>query len=122
MCNFQDVIFQKSQSYGPLWCDEGVYQLAKELQILDPACFDNTFLGLGGFYTEKVMIACCGKYLEDTRIDSILVENEAYGLENVKHDMNGGHYIRGIRGMAIVPEILYSLLLDQLLIETDEIT
>ena len=25
MCNFQNVLFQKSQAYGPLWCDEGVY-------------------------------------------------------------------------------------------------
>ena len=23
MCNFQDVLLQKSQSYGPLWCGEG---------------------------------------------------------------------------------------------------
>ena len=51
---------------------------------------------------EKVVVACCGKYLEDTGIDSILVENEVYGPENVKNVMNGGHYVRGIRGMAIV--------------------
>ena len=75
MCNFQDVLLQKSQSYGPLWCDEGVYRLAKELQLLDPARFDNIFLGLGGFHTEKVMITCCGKYLEDTGIDSVFVES-----------------------------------------------
>ena len=61
MCNFQDVLLQKSQSYGPLWYDKGVYQLAKELQLLDHACFDNIFLGLGDFHTEKVMIACCRK-------------------------------------------------------------
>ena len=99
-----------------------MYRLAKELQLLDPARFDNIFLGLGGFHTEKVMIACCGKYLEDTGIDSILVENEVYGPENVKHIINGGHYVRGIRGMAIVSEVLYSLLLDQFLIEIDDNT
>ena len=85
MCNFQDVLLQKSQSYGPLWCNEGVYRLAKELQLLDPARFDNIFLGLGGFY-------------------------------------HCDHYVRGIRGMAIVSEVLYSLLLDQFLIEIDENT
>ena len=36
--------------------------------------------------------------------------------------MNGGHYVRGICGMAIILEVLYSLLLDQFLIETDENT
>ena len=121
MCNFQDVLLQKSQSYGPLWWDEGVCRLAEELQLLDPARFGNIFLDLGS-HTEKVMIACCGKYLEDTGIDSILVENELYGPENVNHVMNGGHYVRGIRGMAIILEVLYSLLLDQFLIETDENT
>ena len=69
MCNYQDVLLQESQSYGPLWCDEGVCRVAKELQLLDSARFDNIFLGLRGFHTEKVMIACCGKYLEDTGID-----------------------------------------------------
>ena len=68
------------------------------------------------------MIACCGKYLEDTGIDSILVENKVYGPENVKHVMNGGHYVRGISGMTIVSEVLYSLLLDQFFIEVDENT
>ena len=34
--------------------------------------------------------------------------------------MNGGHYVRGIRGMAIILEVLYSLLLGQFLIEIDE--
>ena len=48
------------------------------------------------------MIACCGKYLEDTGVDSIFVENEVYGPENVKSVMNGGDYVRRIRGMAIL--------------------
>ena len=55
MCNFQDVLLQKSQSYGPLWCNEGVYRLAKELQLLDSAHFGNIFLDLGSFHTEKVV-------------------------------------------------------------------
>ena len=99
-----------------------VYWLAKDLQFLDPASFGNIFLGIEGFDTEKVMVTCSGKYLEDTEIDSILVENQVYGPENVKHFMNGGHYVRGIRGMAIISEVLYGPLLDQFLIEIDENT
>ena len=86
MCN---VLLQKSQSDGPLWCNEGVYRLEKELQLLDPAYFDNIFLGLGDFRTEKV-----------------LIENEVYGPANVKHAMNGGQYVRRIRGMAIILEVI----------------
>ena len=122
MWNFQNIFLQNSESYGPLWYDEGVFWLAKELQFLDPANFCNIFLGIGRFHTEKVMITCSGKYLEDTEIRSILVENQVYGSENVKHFMNGDHYFCGIRGMAIVSEVLYGPLLDQFLIEKDENT
>ena len=78
MCilNFRDVLKQKSFQYVPLWCDEGVYCIAKELQLLNPAKYNNIFLGLGGFHLEKVVIACIGKYLEQSGIDSVLIENE----------------------------------------------
>ena len=69
------------QSCGPLCCDEGVYRLAKELQLLDQNRFDNIFLGLGGFHMEKVMIVYCGKYLEETGFHIVFVENEVYGPE-----------------------------------------
>ena len=82
LCNFQDVFLHKSRSCGPLWCDEDVYRLAKQLQLLDSARFDNIF-----------------------------PYGESYD-----------HYVCGIRGMAIVSEVLYSLLLDQVLIEIDENT
>ena len=112
LCVIFNVLPHKSQSYGSPWCNEGVYRLAKELQLLDPVHFKNIFLGFGGFHTEKVMIAFCGKYLEDAGIDLILVENKVYGPKNFNHVINGGHYVRGISGMAIVSEVLYSLIFD----------
>ena len=36
MINFQDTLVQTRQEYGSLWCDEGVYSIAKELQLLLP--------------------------------------------------------------------------------------
>ena len=54
--------------------DEGVYRIAKEIQLQQPETFDNIFLGIGGFHLEKIVIACCGKYLEESGIDSVLVE------------------------------------------------
>ena len=55
MINFQDILKQKSLDYGPLWSDEGVYRIAKEIQLLQPGKFDNIFLGIGGFHLEKVI-------------------------------------------------------------------
>ena len=70
MINFQDVLLQKGLKSGPLSCDEGVYRIAKELQLLNYEKFRNIFLGLVGFHLKKVVIACCGKYLEERGIDS----------------------------------------------------
>ena len=82
---------------------------------MNPTLFDNIFLGLGGFHMEKVMTAYCGKYLEDTGVDSIFLENKVSRPENVKSVMNGGNYVRGICGMAILSEVLYTLVFDQFL-------
>ena len=43
MINFQDVLLQKGLQYGPLWSDEGVYRIAKDLQLLNPDKFNNIF-------------------------------------------------------------------------------
>ena len=69
---------------------------------------------------EKFMIACCGNDLEDTGIDSIFVENEVYRSENVKSVMNGGNYVRGIRGMGMISEVLITLRLGQYTLQTKE--
>ena len=79
MVNFQDVLMQKNQKAGALWCDEGVYCIAKEIQLLFPDKFENIFLGLGGFHTEKIILACCGKLLKDIGARDIFVQNEIYG-------------------------------------------
>ena len=34
MLNFQDILLQRDERSGVLWCDEGVYCLAKEIQML----------------------------------------------------------------------------------------
>ena len=36
MVNFKDVLEQTGQSCGALWCDEAVYALAREIQMLRP--------------------------------------------------------------------------------------
>ena len=36
MKRFQDILHKKTMPYGPLWCDEGVYRIAMEIQLLKP--------------------------------------------------------------------------------------
>ena len=109
MINFQDVLLQEGLQSDPLWCDEGVYRIAKEPQLLSSDKFGSIFVGLVGFHLEKVVIACCGKYLEESSIDSIFVEVEIFGPEVVTSVMAGGNYIRGKRGIALISEDLQCL-------------
>ena len=79
MKNYQDVLKQKRVPTGALWCDEGVYRIAKELQLIHPNEFRNISLGLGGCQTEKAVLACMGKFLEDVGVDSVFVADEIFG-------------------------------------------
>ena len=106
MINFQDVLKQKERENGPLWSDEGVYHITKEIQLLYPQSYkvSNIFLGIGGFHLEKVVIGCLGTYLESSGIQNLLVEEKVYGPAVVNSVMSGGNYIRGKRGMSLIAE------------------
>ena len=95
--------------YGPLWSDEGVYRIAKEIQLQQPEKFDSIFLGIGGLHLEKIVITCCGKYLEESGIESVLVETAKYGISVVNFAMNGSNYICEKRGMSLIVEALEHL-------------
>ena len=108
--NYQDILKQKNISAGALWCDAGVYRIAKELQLMHPDEFEKIFLGLGGFHTEKAVIACVGKFLEDVGVDSVVVANEIFGPSVVfTNVMNGSHYVRVKRGMTLLSEAMSRL-------------
>ena len=53
MKNFRDVLQQRHLNYEPLLCNEGVYLIVQDLQLLNPSLFENIFLGRGGFHMEK---------------------------------------------------------------------
>ena len=80
--------------HGPLWCDLGVYRIAKETQLFKTFEFQNIFIGIGGFHTEIIVLASIGKYLKDSGVESIFVETEIFGPNMVKAVMSGGHYVR----------------------------
>ena len=75
---------KKKKKNGPLWCDEGVYRIAKELQLQNPIKFGNIFLGIGGFHLEKILLACYRVYLEGTGVENMLFNNEIFGPVSVK--------------------------------------
>ena len=115
MINFQDALKQKGDAYGGLWADEGVYCIAKEIQLIKPDQFGNIFLGLGGFHMEKIVLACLGSYLEPSGIFSALVETECYGTDVIKTVISGSHYTRARTAHLLIHEALMSMLLEAFL-------
>ena len=57
--------------------------------------------------------------MEESGVDSIFVENEIFGLGVVKTVMNGGHYVRGKRGMGLISKALHRLQLMEFIKVTD---
>ena len=115
MINFQDALKQKGDTYGALWADEGVYRIAKEIQLVKPDEFSNVFLGLGGFHMEKIVLACLGAYLEPSGIFAVLVETECYGTDVIRTVISGSHYSRSRTAHSMIHEVLMSMMLEEFL-------
>ena len=109
MINFHNVLKQKERQNGPLLSDEGVYHIAKEIQLLYPQELSNILFGIGGFHLEKVVIGCLGTYLESSDIQNLLVEVKVYGPAVVNSVMSGGNYIWGKRGISLIDEAMEQL-------------
>ena len=52
------------------------------------------------------IIACIGKYVQGSGVDSIFTNNRIFGSGVVTNALGGGHYTRGIRGLAIYTEVM----------------
>ena len=109
MITFQDVLLQKGLVSGPSWCQEGIHCIAKGLQLLNPNIFGNIFVGVEVFQLEKVINACCGKYLDESDINSI------FAPEVVTSVMASGNYVCGKRGIKLISEALQRLQFSELM-------
>ena len=78
--------------------------------------FDNIFLGLGLFHMEGTVLAAIGKFLEITGINQALSESRVFGPDIVdKKVMSGKHYVKSKDGMALIAEVMNTLILKQFL-------
>ena len=112
MINFQDALKQKDDSYSGLLADEGIYRIAKEIQLLKPDQLSNIFLGLGGFHMEKIVLACLGVYLEPSGIFFALVETKCYGSDTISSANSGSHYYRSHTAHLMIHEVLISMMFE----------
>ena len=98
MKNFQDVFRQRTGPYRALLCDEGVYCIAKEIQLLRPDEFGGIWIGMSPFHCNwsKILIAALGKFPDQSGISNALYKYAAFLKGTAETSiMKGGDYIYG---------------------------
>lgn len=81
MRNVNDLLRQLNQKHFPLFCDEGVYRIARHIQLIREKEFENIVIMLGSFHTSKVLLACVGKYL--TEVEQSIFSSKLEPLESM---------------------------------------
>lgn len=97
MCNFKSINQQLKQNNFPIFCDEGVYHIARHIKLVREEEFKNIVVMLGGFHMIKLVLACIGKYLKGSGAEHLFVETEAFGISVVDQVLNGTNYARSVK-------------------------
>ncbi|OXU18367.1 hypothetical protein TSAR_009883 [Trichomalopsis sarcophagae] len=113
LCNFKDLLQQLNQNYLPLFCDEGVYRIARHIVFEKSDEFNNIILCLGNFHIIKVLQTCIGKYLKNSGIENIFIETALFGINTVEQLMSGTNYARCVKGLTYLIESLRRLQLQE---------
>lgn len=111
MTNFMALNSQLSQPQIPLYCDEGVYCIVKEIHLLRPHEFRNLVPVIGTFHLLKTVLKCIGKYLGGSGADITWLQAGVFGPTVIQNSvLNGGHYNRSLEGMKYLAEAMQRLL------------
>jgi len=104
--NFSNILYQLQQDNMAIFCDEGVYHIAREILLKRPDEFKGLTLCLGSFHLIKTYLACIGKYLPGSGCQSIWIENKIFGPGVVESVLNGSDYVRSMEGVLLIGEYI----------------
>lgn len=113
LCNFLDVLKQLKQNFLPIFCDEGVYHIARRLQFENEEKFEKLKIFLGPFHEIKILLSCIGKYLKESGADIILNETELFGERVTEQVLRGTDYARSVKAFNYLYEALRRLQLKE---------
>ena len=82
--NFQDILSQLKQINMAVFCDEGLYKIAREIMLYNPTSFKNIVLCVGSFHMAKGIMVCIGKYLDGSGTKMIWT-NKQVSIINATH-------------------------------------
>lgn len=109
MCNFANVLDQLDQFSLPVFCDEGVYHIAKQIQLQHHDKFPNLLLMLGNFHGIKVVLGCIGKSRRGSGVEDWLLDTGAYGAGTMPQALDAADYAKSLRAFSRVGEALRRL-------------
>ena len=109
LINFQDILSQLKQMNMAVFCDEGVYKIAREILLYNPTSFKNIVLCLGSFHMAKVVMASIGKYLDGSGAKKIWTNKQAFGVNVALSIIAATHYKRTLKGLCLLSECLERL-------------
>ena len=104
MKNLQRILTYLDQHELPVTCDEGVFRIAREIQLIRPDEFNNIVLCLGSFHMTKIALGCLGKYLKGSGAENILIESAIFGVNVIDSVLGGKNYVRSLKGLQLLKE------------------
>ena len=109
MKNLQSVLQNLDQSASPLTFDEGVYHIARGIQLIRPDEFGNIIFCLGALHMAQVVSGCLGKFFKGSWAELILVESGVFGVNIVDSVVDAKKYYRALKGVQLFKEALCRL-------------
>ena len=107
--NFKNILSQLSQNQMAVFCDEGVYHIAREIILKQATDFTGLVLCLGSFHMIKTTLACIGKYTSGSGCRAIWTKKKVFGLDVVKSVITAKDYERSIDGIRSLGECISRL-------------
>lgn len=108
--NFQNVREQLTQPVLPIICDEGVFHIVVDIALSNPNDFGDLYPMMGMFHMTKVALRCAGRYITGSGMDDALIECEIFGIKTLDAVLKGKHYVRALKGMHILSEVVESMI------------
>ena len=120
MKNFVSLCNQLEQDKIPMYCDEKVYCIVKEIQFIRKEEFSSIIPCLGTFHTIKTLMKSIGKSLHGSGAESVLLNAADYGPTIIDKSILGtSHYNRALEGLSVLAESISRLVFKEFFEDKD---
>ena len=120
MNNLLAIKNQLDQDEFPLYADEKVYCMVKEIQLRRPNEFSSLIPMLGTFHMIKTVLKCIGKSLQGSGAEIVWLEAGIFGPTVIQNSViTGTHYSRSLEGMQLLAEAFQRLLYKEFFNQAD---